>query len=354
MISFVLYDNYSTKFVLDFFKLVENSRNIIITGHESADDDTLASAILIYGLLTSKFKNKDIRMIFSGTSDDRLNIFRDYGKIKFVKDLSSFVSGTDLLIMLDGGNYDRFSHFPEKLKTIPSTICIDHHSSRPDKFSLSMVMPKEPACTQMIYRTFFEEKNIDKKTAEIILWGILGDTGTFAYLKKNQTGTLAIAKKLLEISGIEIQEFQSKYSSISKKIFDVIQELTKNTKFVSVSGWPPFQYSFIEKDYVKKYNLTEAEINDAGFYYSSTYIRNITGFTWGFVVTPKEDGDVNISCRSLIGSVNVRDLMERMGVGGGHDRASGGTFRKNGTDFDVDVCIEKTLKWIKSHRPVLA
>lgn len=175
-----------------------------------------------------------------------------------------------------------------------------------------------------------------------------------AYLKKHQTETLTIAKKLLEISGIEIQEFQSRYSSISKRIFDLIQELIKNTQFVSLDGWPPFQYTFLAREYVKRYKLSEAEINDAGFYYSSTYIRNITGYTWGFVVTPKDDGDVNISCRSLIGSVNVRDLMERMRIGGGHDRASGGTFRKNGQDLDVDTCIEKILDWIKSNQPVLA
>jgi nanoRNase/pAp phosphatase (c-di-AMP/oligoRNAs hydrolase) len=215
-------------------------------------------------------------------------------------------------------------------------------------------VPASPACSQIIYQSLFSDQTVSKTQAEIFLWGILGDTGNFAYLKPYQTETLVIAKKLMEISGIEIQEFLSRYQTISQTILSIVLEFIKNTQYISDSVWPSFQYSYLDRKFVEEKQIYDNQISEASHIYGTEYVRTITGYPWGFVITPRIDGDVNISCRSLPKSVNVREFMEKMGIGGGHDRASGGTFRHTGSQpLDVAPCIEETLTWIKNNSPIL-
>lgn len=342
-----------TEFSTNFFELIEGAKNMVITAHESPDDDSIASVLSVYEIISTKYPKKNIRIVFSSEPEDRFNIFKNYEKIEFVPDLAEEIIDTNLLIMLDGSQFSRFSKQPEKLKTIPKTICIDHHSSPADEFTLSLVAPFYPSCSEIIYLTLCGDFEVSKELAEIFMLGILGDTGNFTYLKPHQTETLTTAKKLLDISKIEIQEFQSQYRTISKRVFDVIQELMKNTNYKSVEGWPNFQYSFVERSFMDKDKYTDSEVSEANHSYMSHYLRMIEQYPWGFVVTPKLNGDCVISGRSLPKSVSVRDMMERIKLGGGHDRAAGGTFKKTDRDVGAVESINKVLNWIKNKRPVI-
>ena len=45
--------------------------------------------------------------------------------------------------------------------------------------------------------------------------------------------------------------------------------------------------------------------------------------------------------------------MERMKLGGGHDRAAGGTFKRADGDVSVKDSVEKVLSWIKNNKPAI-
>ncbi len=349
MILVVEFKNISPKFTDVFFEIVEKSSNIIITGHEFFDDDSLASALSVYEIISQKYQGKNTRILFSGEPDSRYKDFKHFNHVEFVSDIADFVDNAELLIMLDGNKFSRFSHKPEILGKIKKTICIDHHASQSDTFSLSLMVHQCSSCVEIVYRSFFTDYLIDKSLADIFLLGILGDTGNFTYLKPSQSDILLIVKKLIDISQEEIQGFLSKYQSISKKVFETVKELIKNNEYVSTPGWPDFQYSYIKRSFIKANKLQTSEIVEASYLYSAQYIRKIENYSWGFVFTPNQNGDVNISCRSLPGSVNVRILMEKMGIGGGHDRASGGTFAKKDKPLEVDSCIKQTLDWLRSN-----
>lgn len=347
------YSKISPDFTIDLYKIVENAHEIVITGHESPDEDAYGSALSVYTILNTKYPTKNIRIILTGEPYVKLNFFKNYDKIEFVKDIAEEVSNTDLLIMLDGSQYSRFSKQPEKLKAISQTICIDHHSSPPDEFSLSLISPQYSSCSEIIYLTFCSDSEVDKELAKIFILGVLADTGNFTYLKPHQTDTLITAKKLLDIGKIEIQEFQSRYRTISKRSFNIIQELIKNTNYGSSNVWPDFQYSFIGELFMNELKLTDNEVSEGCHVYMSNYLRMIDGYTWGFIITPKEDGNFNISGRSLPKSVSVRDLMERMKLGGGHDRAAGGTLNKSDNYHNVSECVEKVIAWINTNDPLI-
>lgn len=344
----------SPEFVDQFFALTAKAKNIAITAHVSPDDDSMASVLSVYYILTSKYPQKNIRIIYSSDPQDKYRVFKNYDKVEFVSDMAHSLGETDLVIMLDGSQHTRFTQFPEILRAIPVRICIDHHSSPIDDFSHSLVSSVHPSCAQLVYLTLCQDMEISPDLAEIFLLGILGDTGNFTYLKPHQTETLSIAKKLIEINHTEIQEFLSRYQSIPMRVFEIVQEYMANTSFSSVHGWPDFQYSFLSKKFKKEGKYTDSETSEAGGIYLSHFLRTIAGHPWGFVITPKTSGECNISARSLPNTVSVRDFMERMSLGGGHDRAAGGCFKKVRVDLEVEKCIKKVIAWLKKNKPLVA
>ncbi|MBU1132960.1 hypothetical protein KKG08_01675, partial [Patescibacteria group bacterium] len=106
------------------------------------------------------------------------------------------------------------------------------------------------------------------------------------------------------------------------------------------------------EDFMKSEKYKDEEITESARFCLGGFIRLIEGYTWGFVITPKENGNSDISLRSLPASVNVREMMERMGIGGGHNRAAGGTFTKY-DGISVLKCIKQTLEWMSKNKPVI-
>jgi nanoRNase/pAp phosphatase (c-di-AMP/oligoRNAs hydrolase) len=345
------YNQPNKEFAKKFFDIVEKSKNIYITSHIGEDPDSIASVLAVYKILTKKYPNKKITSVYTGKRNEKYTVFKDFNEIKYVPDITEKIEKGSLLIMLDGSQFSRFSHQPEKLEKLGGkTICIDHHSSPIDNFDLSLVDPTAPSTAEIIYLLFSQDKNIDKDLAETYLLGIIEDTGNFAFLKPSQANTLIIAKNLIEIAGVEIQEFQARYNFISKRVFNIVQQLIKNTEFHQRDNWPNFQTSFISQDFKQTGEYTDNEMIEAYHLYMSQYIRKIEDYTWGFVITPLENGTSTISLRSLPNSVNVRNIVEQMGIGGGHDRAAGGEFDNQ----DVKKCMKQMFKWIRENKPRLS
>lgn len=350
-----MFKNPSASFENKFEKLVSSSKSILITAHRSQDDDSVASVLSTYNYLTKNYPTKTIEIVYSGIPISRYKTFNNYDRIRFVDDISSYIQDKDLLIFLDGSQYYRFTLYPENIGNFRGkTICIDHHSSPIDKFTLTLINTKSPSNAENIYHLFYKkQKTLDLKEIEVLLLGILGDTGNFLYIRPDQISTFGIVKRLIKEGNVNLQEFLSRYSSISIKTFEIISELVKNTKNVSENNWPPFTYAFIHRDWLEKGGFTDDQRNEASHLYMSNYLRLIEDHTWGFVLTPKPDGDFSFSLRSLPNSVNVRKIVEDMGIGGGHNRASGATFKAKslGREVDVEYCLKQILEYLKNNQP---
>lgn len=342
-------ENKFLDFKKEFFSYVDGSNNITITSHYSPDDDSIGSVLSMYKILSDKYHNKNIRIIYEGQTVERYSIFCNFEKIEWVNSLSESLAGTDLLVMLDASQYSRFSKASGDLHKVPTTICIDHHSSESDNFSLIFKDPSFSSNSEIILTIFKEDYILDKNLAEVFLLGILGDTGGLAFVKPAQSIVFLTVKKLLDIVGTSISEFRSKFSSIPVKVIPLLQELVKNTSYEKIEEWPPLQYAFIDRGALSKNNYSDEDISAASHIYLSQYLPRVEGYGWGFVLTPRNDGSCRMSSRSLPNSVNVRDFHEKMGIGGGHDRASGGYF----SESNVKECLSKVLDWIKNNKPLI-
>jgi len=349
-------------FKSEFFNLIEKANSIVITSHTSPDDDSIGSILSVFQIIKQKYPQKKLRAVQTGEKIDRYNYFENYQSVEFVLDMADSLGDADLLIFLDGLKQSRFSKNPDKLsKFTGKTVCIDHHSSSPDNFDLSLIDALSMSTCGLIYRLFNKDIEITKPLAESLFLGILGDSGNYGFIRPSDIEIFDISKDLVTKGQINIQEFQSKYNFISERIFALFQELIKNTQFVQIENWPKFNYSFIEREYLEKEKFSDSEANIASALYvgdfptMGNFVRTVKDYSWGFTLTLKQNGSCSISLRSLPSSVNVRLLMEQMQIGGGHDRAAGGTFLSNGQAIlQPNECLEKLFKWMKENQPVLS
>ncbi len=342
-------------FAKNIFELTDAATSIVVTSHTSPDDDSIASVLSAYRLLTAKYPSKKIRIVYSAKAIEKYKSFASFDRIEFVEEIVDHLDDCNLLIMLDGNQLGRFSRKLDLGIYKNKTICIDHHASAPSQFTLSYIYPQASATVEIIYDLFFKGQKLDKQTAEILLLGLLGDTGDFTYLTPKNTNVFDMAKVLLTVADCEIQEFKSRYATISPKMFSIVQEFVKNTQFCEIAGWPKFMYSYINREFADGNKLSDNEISEAGSTYVTNYLRAITDYTWGFVVTPKSDGSCNLSSRSMPKSVNVRILAEQVTSGGGHDHAAGGKFKSiDGSLIQSENCVEKIKQWMMTNSPVLS
>lgn len=339
--------NTVEEFRSNFFALVEKSEHIVVTAHMGPDDDSIGSVMAMHEILSNTYPQKDIRIMYSGPSVDRYGVLARFHQIEFVDDIANHLEGCDLLVVLDVNQYNRISKQPEKLAAIANKIVIDHHASAPDAFTLSYIDTTYSSNAELVYGIFVHDDAVLTKTlAESILLGILGDTGNFSYISPAQTNVFLVAKKLVEKVGTSIDAFRSRYGGIPLRIIPILQTLVANMSYTTVDGWPPVQYTYIE---TQPGQYSDEDMSAASHIYMGQYLPRVEGYGWGFVLTPRADGAIRISTRALPGTVNVRVMLETMGIGGGHDRASGGSFK----DMTVQQSLEKILDWIKTNKPAI-
>lgn len=344
-----------TTFRDGFFALMDASERVRITAHLSPDDDSIGSVLALLHILKKRYPAKDIRIVYEGPRPDRYEPIASFDEISFAPDLAPLVDGADLLIVLDVNNLNRVSENPAALEAVPKRVCIDHHGSKPDAFDLSLIVPAFSSNSELVFRIFEDDaRPIGKPLAEALLLGILGDTGGFSYVKPDQADVFPLAKELVLALGTSIDAFRAGYGGIPQEIIPLLKAFMANASYETIDGWPPFQYTFVDREAIRQGGFSDEDVSVASHIYMGQYLKSVKGYSWGFVMTPRYNGSCRISLRSLPGSVNVRDMMERMGVGGGHDRASGGTFMKEAADAcDAKECIAKVAEWMKTNKPAI-
>lgn len=332
----------------ELIKRIDKAKRIAISSHVSPDDDSISSVLAVYYYLT-EIKDKDnVHIIYTGKKTDKWEYFKNFDQIVFVEDLAEYVNDLDLLILLDGSNWERFSNKPKPENLSGKIVCIDHHPFPKDLFNLHLVAIQYPAASEIVYRLLFEqEKNLSKEICEILLLGIIGDTGNFRYLKPEQSDTLLIANRLIDEGNIYIDDLKTQYESMSEKVYKTLSELMKNSEVVEIENWPKVMTATLGKEYIEEHVLEENDIKEAAGIFTS-YLRAIEGVLWGFVITYRLDGGSHLSFRSSPGSVNV-NILATVFNGGGHVRASGGKI----DDSDVNNAKEKIFQWMRENKPVL-
>ncbi len=342
-------DKITDEFKSKLDALVLESKSIVITSHFSPDDDSISSVLSVYYYLVNylKIENSKLRIVYTGEKNEKWNSLANFDKINFVDDLFNHVNNHETLIVLDGGSYKRFSRKEEMEKFSGKTICIDHHPIPGNKFDLQLVAKQYTSTTEIVYRLLYQGKNMSKEICEILLLGIVGDTGSFRFINNTTAGVLSIAERLVVDGKINVDSFIGQFEKINKNSYQILIELMKNSKIKKIKNWPEFVCSYIDMNKCIKLKYTDNDVSEGSSYFTR-YLRVVNGVEWGMVITPRlHDMTHSVSFRSSPGSVVTREIGETMGIGGGHDRASGGKLLTR----DTKNAIKKILDWMKKNKP---
>ncbi|MFT4309234.1 MAG: DHH family phosphoesterase [Candidatus Woesearchaeota archaeon] len=323
-----------------------SSNNILLTTHIGPDDDAIGSILSVYHYLTVRLKidSTKIRMMILGKIKGSYNYFRNYDKIISTNAMVREAEDSDMIILLDGNNWLRFMEGIPNTKAV--TFILDHHPTMNGEFDHHMALPGKTSTSEIVYDMFYKNTLIEKEACEYLLCGIIGDTGLFRFIDKEKTSALLMAKDLIEQGDIEINNFMSEYSRIEWNTFNYFKKLIDNTEIRRTGEWPPYLVSYIEKgDLDMEESEMEYYLSEAKNSYKQ-YLIGLKNVPWGFVIVPMKDYS-SISFRSMREGPNVRIICESMGIGGGHDKASGAVIE---TD-DVLKSISMIEEWLSKNKP---
>ncbi len=339
----------SADFVKKFQEKVNQAHSIVITSHKSPDDDSIASVLAVYEYVTKylHIDEQKVKIIYSGEKDSRWNDFKNYNKVNYVDDVANNLSGVDLIIVLDCQGWSRFIRIEKNIEYDNDSILIDHHPIPANQFKLQLIASNYSSTAEIVYDLFYKDVDLEKNICETLLLGILGDTGNFRYISYKNSNVLDVAKRLINVGGINVDAFSNRYQKISKYAYEILIELMKNSKIGKIDGWPDFVYSFIDYKKCVKNNYVDNDISEGASNFTA-YLRSIEGVDWGMVITPRMyDSTHSVSFRSSPGSVVTREIGEKMGIGGGHDRASGGKIKTK----DTKKTVKQILNWMSINKP---
>lgn len=335
----------------DLFDLITNSNKIFITSHFSPDLDSTGSALFLYSVLKNNFPAKEVRVSVEGPLPSNFSFLKGFDEIVNKPILESTKEfQPDLYIMLDGNHYKRFSKYDlmdlEKflLDNGIKTVIIDHHE--PTGASVSNLFINElcASTTEQLYLIFKDDfgLTLTKYEMDMVMVGIIADTGRFLYEKPNYCTTFKVVAELIH-EGISIEALQAKTDVLTMSHALIISELLRN-----ISQTAKYNYSFLTEDFVKENIVGKVDTStyvSAYHVFMDLYIRNITPPNWGFIIVPDMDvadiaaGKYKGSFRGVSGIVDTTVFANLMN-GGGHKTASG--FRLNASSYKEALEIVHT------------
>lgn len=332
--------------------LLKKAQSILITSHQNPDDDSIGSVLSTYYVLKDKYPNKNIVVQYSSPINNRWQTFKNFDLIQSNQEIAEIADNFNLIIFLDGSQYGRFSNQADKIsQTTAKKVCIDHHSGHVDNFDLSWVNPTSSSTAELIYFIFAQElPSIPVELAEDLFLGIMGDTGFLTFIGPHQTYIYPIVARLVKEGSIQVDTFRARIRTFPARVFPLIQKLAKNTKIYSVKGWPDVIATFINSDFTSQDSYNYLEISEGVHVFGGDFSTSLTEAPWGFITYPEKDG-IGVSMRSRPNSPNVRLILEGMGIGGGHNRAAGGTFKNFSGKLTSQKCLEQILFWMRKHKP---
>ena len=334
-------DSEKSQIEVSFFKEVldakaRNAKNIIVTTHNFADADALASTIGIVAYLRSL--NKDVKFFIESYDDTAKQAFQelvgDYKMYSLTPQmLEKSIKKNTLLIVTDTTDGDRIqiSHKLLDKFQAENRLIIDHHrvSSEAIKTDIDSILLDTSASsaselvTMLLYQQLKgqEAKLKSMKVAQLLALGMFIDTnGLTKTISSNTFSSMAWLTK----ADADIEELTS-FLSISKKAISSIALLYENVSIV--------KNKFIFSSFDKAHPISDDVV--AQF---ANMLLNVKGIEASFVVAKTTTGKIKVSARSA-GKISVQDIMVKIGGGGHFDQAAAA--------FNARTSIPKTVEKIK-------
>ena len=287
-------------------ELIENAKNIAITGHVSPDGDCTGSTLALYNYITENFGGKQVRVCLEKPSKkfSYMNGFDLISEDPF--------SEADLLVSLDASDRERLGSRGVMLDTAKESICIDHHVTNTNFAKFNIVEDFRSSTCELLY-TLLDYDKISVNTAVCLYTGIVHDSGVFKYQSTTRQ-TMEIAGALID-KGFDFTKIID--DTYFKKNFNATRLLglvLTNAKLIFDGKCC---YGLLDYDtwtgYIDDKKKMDGIIDN---------LRNIDGVEIALFMYETAKDEHKVSLRSI--NANVSSIAAALG-GGGHMRAAGAT-----------------------------
>lgn len=287
-------------------ELIENAKNIAITGHVSPDGDCTGSTLALYNYITENFEGKQVRVCLEKPSKkfSYMNGFDLISEDPF--------SEADLLVTLDASDKERLGSRGVMLDTAKESICIDHHVTNTNFAKFNIVEDFRSSTCELLY-TLLDYNKISVNTAVCLYTGIVHDSGVFKYQSTTRQ-TMEIAGALID-KGFDFTKIID--DTYFKKNFNATRLLglvLTNAKLIFDGKCC---YGLLDYDtwtgYIDDKKKMDGIIDN---------LRNIDGVEIALFMYETAKDEHKVSLRSI--NADVSAIAAALG-GGGHMRAAGAT-----------------------------
>ena len=304
---------------------------ILLACHIRPDGDTLGSALALRRVLMQMGKHAVVV-----SSDGLPEIY------EFIPESDTILTDApsdayDLSIVVDCESPERVGRASEFVQSSPATGCIDHHIPHREFGDIRVVDPDASSTAELVVR-FLQANDvpIDRICAEMLLTGLIADTGAFKF--SNTTAqTFQIAASLVEAG--------ANAAFIARSVYD-----SKPLKAMKLLGRVLLSIEEDPSGFVAWAKITHRDFADFGASDEDTegivnHIESVKGPKVALLFREIEDGLVRVSLRSR-GDIDV-NVIARVFEGGGHAAAAGCNIRAD-IDDAVERVVGEVMQWTAS------
>lgn len=287
-------------------ELIENAKNIAITGHVSPDGDCTGSTLALYNYITENFEGKQVRVCLEKPSKkfSYMNGFDLISEDPFME--------ADLLVSLDASDRERLGSRGVMLDTAKNSICIDHHVTNTKFAKFNIVEDFRSSTCELLY-TLLDSDKVSVETAKCLYTGIVHDSGVFKYQSTTKE-TMDIAGELIS-KGFDFTKIID--DTYFKKDFNASKLLGLVLTNAKLEFDGKCCYGVLDYDTWSKYISDKKKMDGI-----IDNLRNIDGVEIALFMYETAKDEHKVSLRSI--NANVSYIATALG-GGGHMRAAGAT-----------------------------
>ncbi len=319
--------------LVEFYDVLKNHNNFIITTHLSPDPDGLGAEIGLFRAL--KKAGKNVRIINAMPYASRYQFLEQEQCIEIISDTNTSIlkDKTWNIILLDTNDLNFIGKMADYVPVDdPRLYIIDHHDMPSDQKNTLILADYSSTCEIIFDIIKMLKIEPDALCASALLAGIVYDTGSFAY-SKTGIHTFEAAAELFKYGANPTQIHSQLYESSSisvlllKKAVLSTLELFHNDQIAVL---------FLTQEILKK---TKTEIEDANDIINMPLQSESVKIS--IFLKQESRKQVRCSLRSK-GTINVASIAQDFG-GGGHRNAAG--FR---SELPLKVVKEKVIRHIES------
>ncbi|NCB51732.1 MAG: DHH family phosphoesterase [Clostridia bacterium] len=295
-----------------FAELISDASRVFVMGHKHADLDTVGAAAAVCCI--ARKKGKQCRIVIDlqkNASNSLISLLQkepEYSGI-FISPQEAMLSADSrsLLVIVDTNRPEQVED-QSLIQTCNRVAVIDHHRRAATYIQNADLTFHEPfassVCELMseILQEVVEPADILRCESEAVLSGIVLDTKNFTIRTGERTFEAAAFLRRMGADTTEVKKLLQNDMDNTVARYKILQsaKLYRGNIAVAVPEEPQDR-------------IVAAQAADE--------LLNISDVEVSFVVSPTEDGGVNISARS-IGEVNAQMIMEKLGGGGNRSAAA--------------------------------